>query len=275
MRLNYFTVNDATYAYRMDGFGETLLLFHGFTGTSATWQPFILKWKKEFQVIAIDMPGHGATVCQTPRTMEKFCEDIHRLITHLQCDKVHVLGYSMGGRAALSFALLYPQHVHTLILESASPGIKTETERKKRRAHDKELASRMKSNGLHSFVDEWENISLFASQKKLPLKVQQTIRRERLSQTVEGLSESLLYMGTGSQPSWWDHLHQLHIPVLLIVGEQDEKFVQLNKEMKAALENGKVAIVSQAGHAVHVEQMEKFDNIVVEFILHRKGCSHL
>src|SRR5690625_7831822 len=103
MQLNYFTVDDATYAYTMDGHGETLVLLHGFTGSSTTWESYIKRWKKEFQVIAIDMPGHGKTVCQTPRSMEKFCEDVYHFLTHLQCEKIHLLGYSMGGRAALSF----------------------------------------------------------------------------------------------------------------------------------------------------------------------------
>jgi len=266
MQLNYFTVDDATYAYTMDGHGETLVLLHGFTGSSTTWESYIKRWKKEFQVIAIDMPGHGKTVCQTPRSMEKFCEDVYHFLTHLQCEKIHLLGYSMGGRAALSFALLYPEHIRSLVLESASPGLKTEKERKKRRDHDKNLAFRMKDNGIEAFVDEWEKIPLFASQKKLPLEIKHKIREERLSQSVDGLSDSLLFMGTGSQPSWWKNLHQLQIPVLLIVGEQDEKFVQLNKQMKTAIDKGEIVIVSNAGHAVHVEQMEKFDTIVMDFI---------
>lgn len=266
MRLNFFSVPGATYAYTKEGYGETVVLLHGFTGTMATWQPYIQKWKRKFQVIAIDMPGHGATVCETPRTMEQFCKDLQQLLIYLQCKKVHLLGYSMGGRAALSFALIYPRHIRTLILESASPGLRIESERTKRREYDKKLACRMMTEGIHSFVNEWENIPLFASQKKLSFAVQRKIREERLSQSIKGLSDSLLYMGTGTQPSWWDSLRQLHIPVLLIVGEEDKKFVQLNKMMKDGMNKGKIVIVSNAGHVVHVEQMEKFDNIVMEFI---------
>ena len=60
----------------------------------------------KFKVITIDLPGHGKTHCQTPRTMETFCKDVDELLNHLKMEKVHLLGYSMGGRTALSFTML-------------------------------------------------------------------------------------------------------------------------------------------------------------------------
>src|SRR5690625_2224239 len=86
MSLKYFTVEDATYAYTMEGQGETIILLHGFTGTHATWEPYMDQWKQNYQVVAMDMPGHGSTVCQSPRTMKKFCEDFRQLLHHLQCE---------------------------------------------------------------------------------------------------------------------------------------------------------------------------------------------
>src|SRR5690625_6836121 len=99
------------------------------------------------------------------------------------------MGYTMGGREALSFEILYSENIRSLVLERASPGLKTEKERKKRRDHDKNLAFRMKDNGIEDFVDEWEKIPLFASQKKLPVEIKHKIREERLSQSVDGLND--------------------------------------------------------------------------------------
>src|SRR5690625_4107061 len=53
MQLNYFTVDDATYAYTMDGHGETLVLLHGFTGSSTTWESYIKDGKKSFKLLRL------------------------------------------------------------------------------------------------------------------------------------------------------------------------------------------------------------------------------
>src|SRR5690625_7823550 len=102
----------------------------------------------------------------------------------------------MGGRSALSFAMMHESMVKTLLLESASPGLKTEKERKLRRDQDSQLAEKLLTSSIEDFVNKWEQIPLFASQKSLPKSVKQKIRRERLLQEQESLRNSLKYMKT-------------------------------------------------------------------------------
>lgn len=266
MTYRYFSVNDAEYAYHVFGEGEVLLLFHGFTGSSLSWERFVGEFSSKYQVITIDLPGHGKTRCQTPRTMKTFSDDLVKLLKYLSVEKVHLLGYSMGGRTALSFAFYYPEMVESLILESASPGLKTEEEKIARMNQDKELANMILSKGIREFVSYWENIPLFHTQKRLPKEVQEKVRAERLMQTEKGLADSLLYMGTGKQPSWWGELTKVPHNVLLIVGEKDEKFVQINRKMAELFPNSELKIVMDAGHAIHIEQWKKFVTIVMEFM---------
>lgn len=266
--LSYKTIeiNDAVYAYTSQGSGEPLVLLHGFTGSSETWQNFITKWQENYRVITIDLPGHGKTVNETEKTMAEFTSDLVQIFYTLKIEKAHLLGYSMGGRTALSFAMEYPKLVHSLILESASPGIADATERMNRQAADEKLAKRIKTNGIENFVNAWEDIALFSSQKNLPKHIQDSIRQERLSQTEIGLANALLFMGTGVQPSWWDRLAEIEYPVLLIVGERDEKFVELNELMVKLIRTAEIITVPDSGHAVHVEQVEKFAMIVRQSI---------
>src|SRR5699024_6625145 len=270
MTVKSIRIKDATYAYKMDGVGEPLVLLHGFTGTKSTWDPFFDMLSSHFTVIAIDMPGHGDTVSDSPRTMEMFSEDLKCFLRAFNIDKAALLGYSMGGRAALSFASTYPEHVSKLMLESASPGLKTEQERKERREADRKLAEMIVDKGVLTFIDFWENIPLFHTQKRLPEEAKKNIRTEREKQTSGGLSASLLHMGTGIQPSWWENLKQLDIPVSLIAGSEDEKFVRINKEMNKKLPHSELNVVKDAGHAVHVEQAGKFVKIVREFMEGKK-----
>lgn len=73
-------------------------------------------------------------------------------------------------------------------------------------------------------------------------------------------------MGTGSQPSWWNQLDELDLPICLIVGAEDEKFVRLNEQMDMRCHNSVYHLVPEAGHAVHLEQPELFSDIVEQFI---------
>lgn len=263
---HFFTIEDATYAYSVYGKGIPVVFLHGFTGSQKTWKPFVEKWKHRFQCITIDLPGHGKTKTNLPRTMEACCHDLRTLFSHLGISSFHLIGYSMGGRVALSFAMLYPQFLLSLTLESSSPGLKTFAKQKARQAQDEQLAQKIQTKGLKAFIDDWENIPLFSTQKNLPLSVQQSIRIERESQTEEGLVQSLRWMGTGVQPSWWNQLSRLSLPVLLLVGALDKKFVQINQEMQENFQDATLKIVPEAGHAVHLEKPEDFHRIVKSFI---------
>ncbi|AXI09833.1 2-succinyl-6-hydroxy-2,4-cyclohexadiene-1-carboxylate synthase [Oceanobacillus zhaokaii] len=263
----YYQTKTASYWYEIHGEGIPVVLLHGFTGSTATWQQFIDEQKDKLQIIAIDLPGHGNTETKEPITMEACCHDLSQLLQFLRLDSIHLLGYSMGGRTALSLAMLYPELIEKLILESASPGLMTADERKMRIEKDELLAKKIKQDGLVSFIDFWQDIPLFQTQKFLPTHVQQTIRKERLSQTEQGLADSLRFMGTGKQPSWWEKLHLFKRPVLLMAGELDPKFAAINKKMRNSLEKSEVVIVEKAGHAIHIEKPAIFGTLVSEFIM--------
>ncbi|GMB09902.1 2-succinyl-6-hydroxy-2,4-cyclohexadiene-1-carboxylate synthase [Thermolongibacillus altinsuensis] len=262
-------VNDVSYYVEICGRGDPLLLLHGFTGSSETWKPFIPNWEKHFQMVMVDLLGHGKTACPADverYNIERVAADLTTLLDQLGMKKAHVLGYSMGGRLALTLAVKHPTYVQTLILESSSPGLKTEEERAMRRMQDEQLASFIEQHGIEAFVERWENIPLFASHKKLPKAVREHLRHERLKNKVVGLANSLRGMGTGTQPSWWNHLTNLTMPTLLICGEEDEKFCRIAEEMVQLLPNGVIAHAKRAGHTIHLEQPEFFVKIVNEFI---------
>ncbi|MFP7170539.1 2-succinyl-6-hydroxy-2,4-cyclohexadiene-1-carboxylate synthase [Terribacillus sp. 7520-G] len=259
---------DFHYVERGSAQDEALLLFHGFTGTHQTWMPFLDSWAGEHHVIAVDMPGHGKTPIEDDLSMERFTDEIAAFLDLQGIAKVKLLGYSMGGRAALAFACRYPDKLSGLLLESSSPGLRTAEERLARQQQDERLASRLEEDGLEKFVDFWEDIRLFETQKSLPEPMRKQIRKERLSQQASGLAASLRTMGTGKQTSNWDKLAQLDKPVVLVAGALDHKFVGINQDMERQLPAAALHIVASAGHCVHVEQPRIFDKIVRRYLLH-------
>jgi 2-succinyl-6-hydroxy-2,4-cyclohexadiene-1-carboxylate synthase len=262
-------INGVQYHVEVLGEGFPLLMLHGFTGDSSTWQPFYDQWGNHSKLIVPDILGHGKT--ESPNDAERYriecvAEDLIEIIDQLGVEQVDLLGYSMGGRLALGFAILYPNRVRKIILESSSPGLLTSEEREIRRMKDGELAEFINDRGIEAFVDYWENIPLFGSMKHLPAKVQQAVRTQRLANNSLGLSNSLLGMGTGAQPSFWESLNQISNEVLLVTGEKDEKFCRIAEKMIKELKNGKWTTIQHSAHANHVEEKEKFGTIVSEFL---------
>ena len=261
-------IRDVYYHVEIKSEGEPLVFLHGFTGSSLSWQHLIDEFR-DHQLIFIDILGHGNTDHPSDPSrykMKEVAEDIIEIFNRLSIQKAHVVGYSMGGRLALSLAALYPNRVGKLVLESSSPGLNTDKERHQRLESDQALADDILTGGIFRFVDKWEKIPLFSSQMTLSDQQKQRIRKQRLLNSEIGLSNSLIGMGTGSQPSWWRALPNLNIPILLLCGELDQKFCEIAKRMHELLPFSVLKEINRAGHAIHVEQPRIFGKIVNEFL---------
>ncbi|ARI76727.1 2-succinyl-6-hydroxy-2,4-cyclohexadiene-1-carboxylate synthase [Halobacillus mangrovi] len=263
----YKKIRGRKYWVEEEGEGPVLLMLHGFTGSTLTFEEIIEQFNTTFRVVRIDLPGHARTGAIGVLTMEQFCRDLKDLLMQMNVDKVSLLGYSMGGRTALSFSILYPELVDKLILESASPGLQSSEDQLARQAKDEGLARKVAEEGIESFVTMWENIPLFRTQVNLSAEAKRKLREERTKQDPKGLSESLIGMGTGKQPSWWDRLGTVSADVLLITGAEDHKFHRINEHMTKELPNAKWVTIDNAGHTVHLEEPRIFAKIVEDFMI--------
>ncbi|PKR84391.1 2-succinyl-6-hydroxy-2,4-cyclohexadiene-1-carboxylate synthase [Heyndrickxia camelliae] len=270
-------IHNVQYHIKVLGEGQPVVLLHGFTGDFSTWTFLADFLKDHYKVILVDILGHGKTDCPNNPSrydIELIADDLKEILDKLAIKSASILGYSMGGRLALTFAQKYPDRTRRLILESASPGLEHEKDRAARRKQDKILAERIIKEGIEAFVDYWSNIPLFDTQKSLDSSLQKSIRLQRLSNDPVGLANSLLGMGTGSQPSWWDSLKDLPMPILLMTGALDYKFCKIAEEMKNKMPHAKWVTIPNVGHAIHVESPRKFGTIVREFLTEadKLGC---
>lgn len=271
MGSDWFLVNGHSMHVQRSGDASlpVVVFLHGFTGSTATWQTIISHLEGKIHAVAVDLWGHGRSDIpenSSDYSMERQTEDLEQLFSHLELRKFTLVGYSMGGRTALGYAASYPERIQKLVLESASPGLKTETERSDRKEQDAKLAERLLSEPLNEFMDFWGNLALFDSQKSLSAGQREAMRKERLSQDAHGLANSLIGIGTGSQPSYWELLSKQMYPVILVTGSLDKKFETIALEMKNALPAARHFSVKNAGHAIHVEKPEEFATIIDELV---------
>ncbi len=249
----------------------TLVMLHGFTGSAAGWGHQLDAFAAYgLRVIAFDLLGHGQS--DAPANPQRYAiehcqQDILAALHELGVNEGQavLLGYSMGGRIALYTA--FSGFFRALILESASPGLEDQARREQRRISDEALAASIERDGVQAFIEHWENLPLFASQRSLPYECREALRRQRLQNRAAGLAQSLRGVGTGVQPPLHARLPSLHIPVLLIAGELDTKFTAIARQMAQLLPQAQLHIIAGAGHAVHLERPEEFVSLVRDFSL--------
>jgi 2-succinyl-6-hydroxy-2,4-cyclohexadiene-1-carboxylate synthase len=235
----------------------TLVLLHGFTHTGASWDPVIRALGERYSVVAPDLRGHGSASLREPVDLEGAIDDVVRIARE---DRFTLVGYSMGGRIALHVALALGGRVRRLILIGASPGIDDALEREARRAADERLAAWIDgARDIEEVARRWERTPVLAGQ---PEAVRRRAHDDRLRSTPGGLARALRGLGTGALPSAWGRLGELAMPVVLVAGEADEKFVATAERMAERIRDARVVIVPGAGHAVHLEQPEQIAELI-------------
>jgi len=231
---------------------------HGFTGSGLDFYPLVEVTFDKFDWVCPDILEADS--------LEKTLEQLNQILQKFQNKKIILLGYSMGGRVLLHYVLRYPDCCSAFDFNRASPGIENETERKKRREADLKLAEKILKIGTKKFIDEWQQTPLIKSQKKIDPKIYNKMlqRKDKLSEV--NLANSLKFLGTGKLSSLWHRLHEIKQPVFLFTGEKDLKFSQIAQKMCRQMLNARHIVISQAGHAAHLENMGFFIGRIIKLL---------
>ena len=240
-----------------DGWGPRVVLLHGFGQTCRCWGPVApVLVDAGHEVVRLDAPGHGgstAVAADLPATA--------RLVAEAGGPAVYV-GYSMGARMALHVATETPGAVRALVLVGGTPGIADRAERAERREQDAALAERIRARGVDWFVDWWLGRPMFAG---LPPGAR--FEDERRRNTADGLATSLELAGTGSQAPLWEVLAAIDAPVLALAGEEDGRYAAVADRTAAAIgDNATLRLVAGAGHSAHLEQPERFLELLLPWL---------
>ena len=239
------------------------LILHGFLGSHQDFETVLPAMSEHFYCIMPDLPGHGRTLTDPDGyTFSAIARTLLNLLDHLQIERAHLLGYSMGGRLALYTVCTFPERFAQIILESASPGLKTASERAERKARDRAIAHQLETIALPDFLARWYQNALFNSLKKHPTLYQAMLARRQQNNPIE-LANALQGFSTGGQPSLWKQLPKIDQPMLFIVGAQDRKFIAIGQEMLEACQQNvatraEIEIVLGCGHNVHLENPERY-----------------
>ncbi|MBA0556334.1 hypothetical protein Golob_026444 [Gossypium lobatum] len=276
--------SNANYTLPLPMQSSTILFLHGFLGTNEEWVPIMHAISGSARCISVDLPGHGATkikncgddkaALRSLLSIEIIADLLLKLIEHLTPDKVTLVGYSMGARIALYMALKFSDKIEGAVILSGSPGLEDAVARKIRRAKDDSKARSIVTHGLQLFLNTWYSGGLWKSLRSHPYFNHIVVRRS-VHDDLQGLARVLSGLSPGRQPSLWEDLKHCKVPLMLVVGENDEKFIRVAQKMwheighdrdDAVSKLHQMVVVPSCGHAVHLENPLPIIRLVRQFV---------
>ena len=223
---------------------ETLVLLHGFGGTHRAWDPVLPELDHQrYSPIVPDLRGHGTKGGVRPVSLEGCASDVLAAAP----DEFVLCGYSFGGRVAQQVALAAPDRVTRLVLISTSAGIADPEARAARIAEDERFADDLEQMTIEEYADRWMAMPIFAG---TPPEAARWWREDLLRNDPTGLAAALRGTGGGHMEPFWDRVGELGMPVTVVVGSRDEKFVAFAEEYRARLPHAEVHVVEGAGHGL-------------------------
>ena len=247
----------------------TLVFLHGFLGSSQDWNETIDLLKDDFHCIAIDLPGHGASVTVAGSLKDGFnhCHGlIKNILDDLNIQQYSMIGYSLGGRIALDYARSQNDpRLCALILESSHIGLNDLHTKERRFMHDHNWAKIFATHSMRESLTEWYEQEIFSNLSDR--KKEQFIAKREHNYGVP-LANMLLATSLSKQECALPYLQQTKLPVHYLVGARDKKFKMIAKQLNTLsdLNNITVTEFEDAGHNIHQENAQQYVQCITQKI---------
>jgi 2-succinyl-6-hydroxy-2,4-cyclohexadiene-1-carboxylate synthase len=223
---------------------------HGFAGSGALLRRLDVStawWTP-------DLVGHGRRGALRVASFDAEVERLEGLRHRRQRRRRVLVGYSLGARVGLRWACRFPGAFEALVLVGVAPGLADPHARSARTAQDAAWVDVLIAQGIGEFAARWEALPLFASQQRVSPELRRWQRQVRRSQDPAGLAHALEVLGLGAMPPLTPQdCSRLALPVILVAGADDAKFVALARELAPRLVQAQVVVVPNCGHNVALE----------------------
>ncbi|WP_414050655.1 alpha/beta fold hydrolase [Macrococcus animalis] len=253
------TNNDTAIHYELVGIGQAypLVMLHGQFMNTTMFSEFDSSFMKDYQIIKIDLRGHGYSDKPLEIKMDDYVEDVLTVLDQLYIKEAHFLGFGLGGMVAATIASQYPKYVNKLIL--ISTGIKSYYE------SEREFHSRYASI-LRTMTREQRNKVL----EDYMYKDIKTVHKyyKKMKDTQVGMSEqeedAVIISTVDYNPQ---KLDVIEVETLVMNGRHDELVpIEDAEALATLLPASKLSIYENSGHALLFEQFDDFVNEVKSFL---------
>jgi len=290
----YFQYQGLDVAYIETGAGRPLILVHGLAGMISNWDSILTELAGRYRVIALDLPPFGNSAkTRTDLSIEFYADLIAALLDHLGLDQASILGHSMGGTVAATFAGRHPERVDKLILYSAGGAGQTEQSGaiKFVMKHPKFVTrwamrlARWWTRGKSE--DEIREIMIERGKEMGGgtgiLSLDTSLHPDLVARLREQYADFFARLFTSDQRDnylagiipllgtvlSYDNpgvLKQIRAPTLMIWGDRDAGPVSVAEYFHSLVPGSKLVVIENMGHLGLIEQPKKISGAVIEFL---------
>lgn len=255
--------------YELVGCGDCIVLIHGFTDNMAMWYNQVPEFSKQYKVLTYDVRGHGQTESPDDNiSLDTLADDLYALLKALNIGKAFVLGYSMGGRIGVKFALKHPDMTPGFIFANSGipgPVFQLSNQEITEMLEKQSLMEKLIESGdIETIAEVMTEFSFSPGFKERCPDIYQKYKGLKLKNTPSHYLPILSAIVENFQNP--PDLTRLKCPALIIAGTQDP-FMKLDvaESMEKAIQNAQVKILP-TGHASALEMPEQFNQTVLEFL---------
>lgn len=255
----YTIYNGSKVYYNHYGSGKPVVLLHGFLESSDIWSHLERFDESKFQVIEVDLPGHGRTAEIDDHSMESMACVVVQIVRALTDQPIKLIGHSMGGYVSLAIADLHPEMIAGLCLfHSTAYGDSDQKRADRSRVmnvveHDPMIFLSQAIPGL--FMPE--NVAAHQTVIDDMIAEASKMKSSAIKKTIIGLRD---------RPDRTHVLEQARFPVLLIAGKQDPVVpvadLRLQTQMSSMVE---LHEIENCGHMGFLEARSRCSSILIDF----------
>ena len=272
----YATTDDGVRLYYEDtsagpGIDEAIVFVHEFAGDHRQWEPQIRYFSRRYRCITFDARGYPLS--DVPAADEKYSQDrarddIRAIVDHLEIERAHIVGHSMGAFATLHYGLHYPDRALSLVLAGCGYGAHPDAQADFL-ALTERTANMFRSESMESSAAKYAHSpGRLQYQAKDPRGYAEfaTMLAEH---SAEGSAMTMANVQR-LRPSLWDlqnELKALELPVLIITGDEDDPCLDPGVFMKRLIPNAGLAMVPKTGHTINSEEPALFNAFVEDFLV--------
>jgi pimeloyl-ACP methyl ester carboxylesterase len=243
---------------------------HEFAGEAASWTPQVRFFARRYRTIAYNARGYPPSdVPEDPAAYSQMhaVHDIRGVLDHLEIDRAHIVGLSMGGFATLHFGLTYPERALSLVVGGAGYGSRPE-ERDGFRRDSAEIVERFEREGMHAVADTYSmgpTRVQFLDKDPVGWREFHELLRKG-SAKGHALTMRGVQMTRPSVYELTDRMAKLEVPTLVITGDEDEPCLEPALHMKRTIPAAGLVVLPKSGHTINLEEPEAFNRAVLDFV---------
>jgi pimeloyl-ACP methyl ester carboxylesterase len=257
--------------YEEAGEGSPIVFVHEFGGSYKSWEPQLRAFARRHRCITFSARGYPPS--DVPENVDAYSQalavqDIAAVMDAAGVERAHVVGLSMGGFAALHFGLDFPGRAWSLVVAGAGYGAEKEYEAYFRGV-SLEVAKQFESQGSDQFAKTY---SLGASRVQFQNKDPRGWREfaDLLGQHSSVGAANTMRGVQARRPSIYDledRLRAMQVPVLVVVGDEDDHCLQPGIFMKKTIPACGLLVLPKTGHTLNLEEPDHFNRFVGDFIV--------